>query len=149
VRQRAAGATPAVRCQPFPTAPLTIDATGTRLTKESLAEIVQALGLLDFPDNGLVIGVVLDPLGNPVPNLQVVSSTGTVKYLTADRHGMTTTSTSSNGIFMSQDTPYADADGAISTFRTSTMLQSATAIGGLIDRKATIVILQFQMPQGM
>ena len=93
--------------------------------------------------------MVLDPLGNPVPNLQVVSSTGTVKYLTADRHGMTTTSTSSNGIFMSQDTPYADAAGAISTFRTSTMLQSATAYGGLIDRKATIVILQFQMPQGM
>jgi hypothetical protein len=149
VLEDVAGATTAVRCQPFPTTPASIDATGTRLTKESLAEIVQALGLVDFPDDGLVIGVVLDPLGNPVQNLQVVSSAGTVSYLSADRHSVTMTSTSSNGIFMSQDTPYADAGGAISTFRTSTMLQSTTGYGGLIDRKATIVILQFQMPQGM
>ena len=149
VLEDVAGATTTVRCQPFPTTPPSIDATGTRLTKESLAEIVQALGLVDFPDDGLVIGVVLDPLGNPVQNLQVVSSAGTVSYLSADRHSVTMTSTSSNGIFMSQDTPYADAGGAISTFRTSTMLQSTTGYGGLIDRKATIVILQFQMPQGM
>jgi hypothetical protein len=149
VLEDVAGATTAVRCQPFPATPMSIDATGTRLTKEDLADIVQALGLVDFPDNGLVVGVVLDPLGNPVQNLQVMSSTGTVTYLSADRHSVTTTSTSSNGIFMSQDTPYADANGAISTFRTSTMLQSATGYGGLIDRKATIVILQFQMPQGM
>jgi hypothetical protein len=149
VLEDVAGATTAVRCQPFPTTPASIDATGTRLTKEDLADIVQALGLVEFPDNGLVIGVVLDPLGNPVQNLQVVPSTGTVKYLSADRHSVTMTSTSSNGIFMSQDTPYADGNGTVSSFRTSTMLQTATAYGGLIDRKATIVILQFQMPQGM
>lgn len=144
-----AGATTTVRCQSFATAPTMIDAIGKRLTRESLALIVEALGLVEFPDDGLVIGVVLDPLGNPVSNLQVTSSTGTVSYLSADRHSVTTTSTSSNGIFMSQDTPYADMDGTISTFRTSTMTQSAIGFGGLIDRKATIVILQFQTPQGM
>jgi hypothetical protein len=144
-----AGATTTVRCLPFSTAPALIEAVGTRLTRESLALIVEALGLVEFPDDGLVIGVVLDPLGNPIPNLQVTSSAGTVSYLSADRHSTTTVATSSNGIFMSQDTPYADVDGTISTFRTSTMTQSAIGYGGLIDRKATIVILQFQTPQGM
>ncbi|MEO8841337.1 MAG: hypothetical protein ABI591_31865 [Kofleriaceae bacterium] len=150
VLEDVAGATTAVRCQPFSTPPPSmIAAIGTRLTKESLAELVQALGLVAFPDDGLVIGVVLDPLGNPVQSLQVTSSAGTVSYLSADRQSVTTTSTSSNGIFMSRDTPYADANGAISMFRTSSMTQSAVGFGGLIDRKATIVILQFQTPQGM
>ena len=112
---------------------------------------MSALGLVEFPDNGLVIGVVLDPLGNPVQTSSRSSpSTGTVTS-TCRPTGTTrpTTTTSSNGIFMSQDTPYADADGTISTFRTSTMLQTATGYGGLIDGKVTIVILQFQLPQGM
>jgi hypothetical protein len=144
VLEDAAGATTSVRCQSYATPPAAIDATGTRISKDSLAEIVQALGLIEFPSNGLVIGMVLDELGNPIPNVQVTTSRddaidpGIVVYLSSDRHSVAMTTTSSNGIFMSQNTPYGTA------FHASSMLQSTTGFGGLIDGKVTIVILQFK-----
>jgi hypothetical protein len=149
VLEDTAGATTSVRCQSYDAPPSAIDATGTRISKDSLAEIVQALGLIEFPSNGLVIGVVLDSLGDPIPNVQVTTSRddaidpGGVVYLSADRHSVVTTTTSSNGIFMSQNTPYGTA------FHASNMLQSTTSFGGLIDGKVNIVILQFKMQTGM
>ena len=53
------------------------------------------------------------------------------------------TTTSSNGIFMSQNTPYGTA------FHASNNLQSTTGFGGLIDGKVNIVILQCKMQTGM
>ena len=149
VLEDVASATTAVRCAPYTAIPLAIETTGTRLARESLTQILTALGLSQFPDNGLVVGIVLDAFGNPVSNLVVTPTAGTVKYLTANRTGVQTTATSSNGIFISQDAPYADANDVLTSFHTSSSTQSATSYGGLIDRKATIVILQFQMPTGM
>jgi hypothetical protein len=128
----------------------TISLIGTRLSttapNNTLSQILHALALPQFPDHGLVVGMVLDFLGNPVANLQVMPTAGSIQYLTADRASTTmgtTSSTSSNGIFISQDAPYG------TTFRALSPLASKAELGGLVDGKVTIVILQLDNQPGM
>ena len=109
-----------------------ISLVGYRLPRATLAQIVAAAGEPSFPPEGLVIGIVLNEFFLPVQGAVVTVDTGTVKYLSADRSTVTTTSTSSNGIFISKDAPFN------STFTWG----EEQAIGGLIDDKVTIVVLQ-------
>lgn len=146
VLEDAAGSTTSVRCKLIPSGTYavehpTIDTDGTRLSKPTLDRILAALGETAFPTTGLVVGVVLDANGNPVPNLQISASQGSVRYLTADRSGLTT-KTSSNGIFVSQDALFG------ATFTASSGGLTATGLGGVIDGRVTIVILQFEPPTG-
>lgn len=143
VREDAAATTTAVRCLPYSTTPTNVDITGIRLSKESLAQILSALHLAAFPSDGLVIGIALDPFGNPLANVQVTPSDGNVQYLSADRSAVTGTATSANGIFVSQDAPFG------STFHATSANQSVTGFGGLLDEKVTVVILQFPPQTGM
>ena len=112
---------------------------GIRLKKESLDQILAALSLPTFPSTGLTIGVVVDG-GVPVANQVVTASEGTIEYLSADRSmvGGTMTSPGANGgVFVSRDAPFN------ATFSTSRAVPPATAtkIGGRIQNKVTIVIL--------
>lgn len=116
---------------------------GTRLSKSSLDLILTALGLASFPDSGLVIGIVLDDHGNPAGGLQVMAtdgnnqpSLGTIQYLSANRMSVGGTVTSNGGIFLSTDLTFG------TTFSVMQSGQTAQAIGGLIDGKVTIVVLQ-------
>ncbi len=143
VLEDGAGTTASLRCSPVPESTKDIQPTGTRLAKSTLAEIVSALGLTQFPDQGLVVGMVLDFLGNPVANLEVTTTGGTVQYLAADRLSTNTTATSSNGIFISQDAPY------LTMFRATSTLATRSSLGGLVDGKVTIVVLQLDKPPGM
>jgi hypothetical protein len=146
VLEDAAGSTTSVRCKTVPpgtyeAANPTIDTTGTRLSKPTLDGILAALGATEFPTTGLVIGVVLDANGNPVPNLEITASQGVVRYLTADRTGLTT-QTSANGIFLSEDAPFG------ATFTASSGGLTASGLGGLIEGRATIVVLHFETLAG-
>jgi hypothetical protein len=116
--------------------PMPNQLVGTRLAKPTLDGIIAALGQTSFPDNGLVVGVVLDKLGNPAGGLIVTTTDGTIKYLAANRLSMTGTMTSTNGIFVSDDAAFG------ATFSAMSGGQTAKAIGGLIDGKVTIVVLQ-------
>ena len=118
----------------------TLDLEGWRLSKASLEQILAALGDAQFPDAGLVVGLVLDPLGNPLANQVVAAPGGTIQYLSADRTGIVPSTTSTSGIFMSGDAAFG------TTFSVESGVQSAAAIGGLVDGKVTIVILQYENP---
>lgn len=147
VLEDAPGSTTSARCKAIPdttyqVANPTIDTSGTRLSKHTLDGILTALGMTQVPTAGLVIGVILDANGNPVPNLQITPSLGSVVYLTADRTGLATR-TSSNGIFMSQDAPFGATFNASSSGGLS-----ATGLGGLIEGRITVIVLQFEMPAG-
>ena len=114
---------------------------GTRLAKATLDNILNVLGLPEFPDAGLVVGIVLDEHGNPAAGLQVsadmVSSTvPTIKYLSAMRNSVGGTVTSASGIFLSTDAPFGTEFSAMQNG------EMAKAVGGLIVGKVTIVVLQ-------
>ena len=121
------------------------DFVGTRLAKATLDNILSVLGLPSFPDKGLVVGIVLDDHGNPAGGLQVNASvtgsvTPTIQYLSANRHAVGGTVTSSTGIFISEDAPFG------TDFSATQGSETATAVGGLIVGKVTIVVLQIPNP---
>lgn len=118
-----------------------LDLTGTRLARTSLQEILTALQLPAFPDEGLTIGIVVDFQNIPAAGSIVQATNGTVRYLSADRTTTITGATSSNGIFISTDAPYG------TTFTSSgNQLTALPHLGGRVDGKVTIVILQYDRP---
>jgi hypothetical protein len=119
-----------------------IDITGVRLLKGTLDDILLAATSKQiFPSKGLVVGLVLDSNGATLAGAKVEASCApncTIQYLSADRQTLTSgtsASTSSNGIWISQDAPYP------ATFNRVTP-QPVSALGGLVEGKVTIVILQ-------
>lgn len=147
VLEDVAQATPSVVCKPVTAGQQQVDITGMRLAKSTLDEILAVLHDTDFPSQGLVVGIVLDSLFNPVANAIVTSddpSASSVTYLTANRLAVQAGGTSSNGIFMQTDARFG------STFTAKGMLsinEITSGTGGLVEGKVTIVVLQF--PQQM
>ncbi len=132
-------ATPAVTCKRLPTLGLQmLNLTGTRLAKATLDEVLAALHLTQFPAQGLVVGIVLDQLGNPVANAQVTvddpsNASASVLALSENRQQVLAGATTSNGIFLSTDAGYG------ATFSVGTR---GTAFGGLVAGKVSTVVLQ-------
>lgn len=111
---------------------------GVRLSKASFEQILDAVGLTDVPASGITIGIVRDPAENPLAGYVVSTTSGTIKYLDANRTGVVNGATSASGIFVSQDAPYG------SDFSTTNpQFQTVSRPGGLIKGKVTIVVLQF------
>jgi hypothetical protein len=147
VLEDTAETTPSLTCKVVASGTNQVDLVGTRLAKSTLDAILAALGETAFPDAGLVVGVVLDDLGNPAPGATVtpISGTPTIEYLSADRTTFATGSaatTSTNGVFISIDAPY----GTIFTVPGSVNTAPAPQLGGLVEGKVTIVVLQFKQP---
>lgn len=121
--------------------PTSFHLEGWRLAKATLDQVLAALGEPEFPDAGLVVGIVLDPLGNPIANQMVSPTSGTIRYLSADHTTfMTGGSTTSSGIFVSTDAQFGTA------FSVASGVQTALGYGGLVEGKVTIVVLQYQSP---
>jgi hypothetical protein len=122
-----------------------IDITGALLSRTTLTDILTAMNKTIFPDTGLVVGVVLNQFNQPVTGANVMPSCAppncTVQYLSADRKTLSATGgTSSNGIWISTNTPYG------TTFSWSGQVQPA--YGGIVQGKVTIVVLQESAPIG-
>jgi hypothetical protein len=86
-----------------------LDLRGVYLEKAELDDLVSALELGSFPDEGLTLGIVVDEIGRPVEGAVVSASMGTVSYLLEqpDLPDMFVTgATSATGIFMSRDAPF-------------------------------------------
>lgn len=116
-----------------------IKMTGALLSKDTLDDVLTALGKPSFPITGLVVGVVLDEFNRPMSGVKVSavcgpSETCTVQYLSADRTALTSDTTSANGIWISQDAPFG------TLFQRSGTVQPT--FGGLVQGKVTIVVLQ-------
>lgn len=132
VEEKTAQSTSSVTCRLDPKESQ-LDLRGLRLARDTLDDVLAALQLSAFPSKGLVVGMVVDGLGKPLKDVQVRPSSGTVKYLSEGRDRISGTSTSSSGIFLSQDTPYPTSWSAPGT---------TGGYGGLIADHVTVVILQ-------
>jgi hypothetical protein len=146
-------ATRTLNCRQLPMDPLNIDANGIRLKPELLTTILKALYAPmqpTFPDEGLVVGIVLDDQFAPRSGAVVKTSnpcatamppTCFIKYLSADKLSMTTgTGTSSNGIWVS-NAPYMSLFSATG--------QVSEVFGGIVEKKVTTVVLQDPTIGGM
>lgn len=118
-----------------------IDMGGVYLSKTTLNQILAALSRTAFPDEGLVVGIVLDEFNNPLPNVAVSCGGCSMQYLNANRTGFVTNATTMSGIFVSTNAPF----GTGFTIP-STALQPE--LGGLVERKVTIVVIQDKLPIG-
>jgi hypothetical protein len=118
---------------------LTINLPGTVLPKASLDQILTALGLLAFPENGMTIGIVVDGVGNPIQGLSVSApGVGTIKYLDEFRTGFGGTATSKSGVFVSTDAEFPTK---------FSVPGSPEYVGGQIKEKVTIVVIVKPLPQ--
>jgi len=125
--------TASLRCKAVTAADKQIDLSGVWVQKATLQQILGALSLINFPDAGLTIGIVLDQNGNPAANLTVTSTQGSVEFLSADRSTLVAgTKTTASGMFVSRDAPYGTIFGAALT----------TRIGGLVEGKLTVVLFE-------
>jgi hypothetical protein len=118
-----------------------IDMAGVYLSKDTLNQILDALALSEFPDEGLVVGLVLDQFFDPLPNVAVSCNGCTVKYLNANRDGIVPGATSASGIFVSDDAAFGTGFAIPST-------ALRPVLGGLVERKVTIVVIQDKIPIG-
>jgi len=111
--------------------------TGQHVSTAQLAQVIAAIQASDSTftlDNGLVLGIVLDDLNNPLPGATVAPLVAgpTVHYLSADGTALTSTATSANGVFLSTDAP----------FLTTWTSLTSQGFGGLVNGKVTVVVLQ-------
>ena len=132
-------ATASLHCAPVGDPPS--DLRGIWIKRDRLRSIVGSLGLSEFPDEGLTVGMVVDGTANGVPNYTVVpSGAGSVVYVSDD--GLVGGSaTSKTGIFVSRDAPFG------TMFSATGVKPTVSAVGGLVAGKVTIVIVPFAPPQ--
>lgn len=129
-----AQATASVRCKPVDAEDRTLDLAGVRVPKPTLDEILRALALQVFPDEGMTIGIVVDQNGNPVAGATVNATAGTIEYLDATRTGLAPGGkTTSSGIFISRDAPFG------TVFSVMLTPSVASQIGGRVQGKLTVI----------
>ncbi len=137
VLEDGAQTTSALRCKPVSPTETTLDLPGVRLPRATLDQILTSLSLIKFPEEGLTVGIVLDGVGSPIPGAVVNTTAGTIEYVNAARNGLVSGQTSSSGIFVSRDATFG------TSFSTFIIDQTVPpALGGRVDGKVTVVILQ-------
>jgi hypothetical protein len=135
--------TPSVVCKQVAAGQNMVDLTGVRLAKPTLDGLLSALQRTQFPPEGLVVGIVLDYLDNPVQGATVSASAGTVRYLSDNRlQFVLGGTTNTNGIFVSTDAKFGSQFTALGPAPTN----FGDGYGGLIQGKVTIVVLQYPQP---
>jgi hypothetical protein len=139
---------PTLTCRPVSATDRKLDLTGVRVqlaTIDGLLKLVDPMHTATLPAGGIVIGMVVDSTGTPVPNMTITASAmATIDYVSADRTQLVLGGTSPSGIFLSLDAPY----GTTFSAHGASMLQLATGFGGLVHGKVNVVVLQFNQPQG-
>ncbi|MFN0248989.1 MAG: hypothetical protein ACKV2T_19040 [Kofleriaceae bacterium] len=146
VRDDAPQSTTSVTCKTAMVTDSNIELTGAnasaRLSKTSLDQILAALSLTQFPASGLTVGVVIEG-GAPLAGQTVTVDVGTIEYLSADRSstgGSATSGGAIGGVFVSRDAPFG------ARFTTNKLGTTARKIGGLVQNKVTIVVLDLSEP---
>ena len=114
---------------------------GVWMAKTRLDELLSALQLPAFPEEGLTVGIVVDEVGAPVVGAVVSPKQGGVTYLSKDRTGFVGGGTTNTGIFVSRDAPFGTefttgGPGGL----------PVSGIGGLVTGTVTLVILQLGAP---
>lgn len=137
--------TPAITCHFANKDARELDLRAFRLAKSTLAQAFNVLRLPGVPDQGLIVGIVVDHDGNPAAGASVVPSSGSVQFLSADRTMLEPGSvTTSSGMFVSRDVPF-DATWSASDGHGDGPSETPV-IGGLVVGKATVIFIQLEPP---
>jgi hypothetical protein len=136
--------TAALTCRSVAAGSSSLDLHGVKLVKSTLDTVLDAFGPnTQFPDAGLVVGIVVDDTGQAAPGITVVPAAPagaahpTIKYLSPDGNSYGAAPTTTNGVFVSTDAVYGTTWSAVGNGG-----ESAMAFGGLVEGKVTIVVLQ-------
>lgn len=117
------------------------DLYGILVTTDALRPLLDAMGS-EFPEAGLVVGRVLDFTGMPLAGVTVspvAGTVGTVEYLDEAGTGLTSTTTSSRGYFISRDAPFGTSWGAT---HNDGREEQARQFGGLVQGMVSPVIVR-------
>jgi hypothetical protein len=137
VLEDAAQSTSTLSCR-VATASEQLDLSGVWLDRSRLTMLLSDLGLMEFPEAGLTLGMVVDTLGHPVAGAVVSASMGTVEYQAGQGSAFGPGATGEDGIFVSRN--------AIFGTEFSMGAGGSTGIGGLVAGRLTVVILQADAP---
>lgn len=142
VLEDAPQATTALACRQVDPAAASASTTGVRVERATVDAVLEALSLGAFPTTGLVLGVVIDYLGAPEAGVRVTPSAGAVQYLDAAGTGLLAgDTTGASGLFVSVDAPFTAAwDVEADT------PPVAPPVGGLVNGKLTVVIIELRPP---
>lgn len=140
------GAITTIKCDRLaaPNSPV-FSSTGFFLGKANVDAMLAAAAISPFPLSGVLIGRVVDHLGEPAAGAIVAPDFGSVAYLSADRTttvGQTTTS--SNGYFISTDVPFDTRWQAVAI---DGRKENAEYRGGLVVGKIAMVRIVLEPPK--
>jgi len=139
VRDDIAEATTSLTCRGLDDPTADFDIPGVFLKKDVLSTMLGAIGFAKFPaKGGLVVGMVINENFQPIPGQTVGCNGCTVSYLSDDRASVVTGGTSMSGVFVTRDAPF----GTTFTVTSSVGPNVEPVIGGIVEGKVTIVILQ-------
>ena len=140
------GATASLVCRAVDPPVELIDLSGVRVPRATLQQVLAALEETVFPDNGLVLGIVIDDLGSPVANVRVEAEidpmTYPVVYLSADRTNTNMVGTTSQGIFLSMEAPLDATWSLTNRITGQPIVPSTTPVGGIVAGRLTVMIIQ-------
>ncbi len=143
VLESAAGTTAALTCRAG-VASDEINLPGYFLKKTTLNQILSAIGLASFPvEGGLVVGMVVDENFSPRAGETVACNGCTVQYVNLARNGTVNGATSASGIFVSTDAAFGTTF-SVSSAPGASATVPLNVIGGVVEGKVTIVILQVE-----
>jgi hypothetical protein len=149
LREDASRSSTIVTCQHVTTAPgENLDVRGEYIPVTTVDEILAALGETELPNEGLVIGRVVDHTGQALPGVAVTPVVGgaTVQYLNASRTAFIGVETSPSAYFVSTDTPF---DARWRAEHDDGRREDGEYRAGLIRDKITLVRIQMQAPQSV
>lgn len=133
-----------VTCRPLADGLDEIDLRGVLVTVETLDQILAAMAADSFPQDGLVVGRVVDHTGAPLANVRVTPSEGTVEYLSADRSTLFGNDTSVNGLFVARDVPFGAAWTAV--HNVDGRQEDGEVRAGLVQDKVTALLIRMKAP---
>jgi hypothetical protein len=123
-----------------------VELRGVLLDKETLDKILAAMGA-EFPEQGLVVGRVVDHDGAPLAGVSVSVDgplDAAVEYLDADLTAIDGTATSASGFFISRDAPFDARWGA--AHLVDGRRQQGEPRAGLVRGKVSALIVRMQPP---
>jgi hypothetical protein len=125
-----------------------LEVIGVLVPKERLNAIIGALGLEDFPSEGLVVGRVVDHTGAALAGVTVTpdlkGGVDAVEYLSADLSAVEGTETSTSGFFVSRTAPFGTRWTAVHTG--DGRREDGETRAGLVREKVSALIVRMQPP---
>jgi len=136
--------TTAVTCSVFTEALDPLDMVGYLVAKQRVDEVLGVLGEPSFPTSGVVVGRVIDAVGQPSGDTTVTATVpggGTAQVLYVDE-GFTTASeigpTASHGFFLSTTSPFGSSWTAE---HSDGRIEQQASVTGLIEGKVTALVI--------